>query len=152
MQLTFTKLSEKYDALAIRRADGSRENIMCPKQGIIPHDMVHYAVEKIMTARGFLGRVASGEALSFRMAIQADAECVERIVEVMQADAWTLLHGGPGTPAQELIASYEIACAAREHAVAPLTVEDIAAIRQEFEQLSCAWTAVPLNGTLTLHL
>jgi hypothetical protein len=152
MQLSFTKLSGKYDALAIQRANGSCENIMCPKQGIIPHDMVHYAVEKIMTARGFLGRVASGEVLSFRMKPELDAESVERIVEVMQADAWTLLHGGPISSAADLIAAYEVACAAREHEAVPLTGKDVAAIRTEMEHLTLAWNAVPVNGVLSLQL
>lgn len=31
--------------MEIARGDGAIERIDCPKQGIIPHDMVHYAVE-----------------------------------------------------------------------------------------------------------
>ncbi|PPU04588.1 hypothetical protein XacyCFBP1159_22365 [Xanthomonas arboricola pv. corylina] len=33
------------------------ESIDCPKQGIIPHDMVHYAVESTLHKRGFICRV-----------------------------------------------------------------------------------------------
>lgn len=46
MQLSFHKRAGKYDDLLIERADGTTEAIQCPKQGMIPHDMVHYAVEK----------------------------------------------------------------------------------------------------------
>ncbi len=45
MKLGFTKGSGKFDRLDIVAADGPRAPIDCPKQGIIPHDMVHFAVE-----------------------------------------------------------------------------------------------------------
>ncbi|MEO7149930.1 MAG: hypothetical protein ABIY40_08380 [Rhodanobacteraceae bacterium] len=39
----------------------------CPKQRIIPHDMVHYAVETTLAKRGFLQRVRDGERANLRM-------------------------------------------------------------------------------------
>jgi predicted nucleic acid-binding protein len=54
MKLTFTKGSGKYDRLDIVAGDGARPPIDCPKQGIIPHDMVHWAVEAEVAAAGFL--------------------------------------------------------------------------------------------------
>lgn len=61
IELVFTKGGGKSDQLTIHRAAGAADHIDCPKQGIIPHDMVHYAVENIVAERGFLGRVAAGE-------------------------------------------------------------------------------------------
>ena len=43
MTMIFTRRDGKYDLLEIIRADGGIERIDCPKQGIIPHDMVHFA-------------------------------------------------------------------------------------------------------------
>ncbi|WP_225883427.1 hypothetical protein [Sphingomonas aliaeris] len=54
IKLQFTKRDGKYDALVIERDDGTTESIACPKQGIIPHDMVHYAVESVLHHSGFL--------------------------------------------------------------------------------------------------
>ena len=45
MRLTFAKGTGKYDHLQIERGGLPLEMIQCPKQGIIPHDMIHYAVE-----------------------------------------------------------------------------------------------------------
>jgi hypothetical protein len=53
MRLTFTKRDGKYDDLTAGRSDGRTTTIQCPKQGIIPHDMVHFAVESTLARRGF---------------------------------------------------------------------------------------------------
>ena len=86
MRLTFTKGPAKYDWLDIVRGDGSAApRIDCPKQGIIPHDMVHYAVESVLAARGFLGGIAEGAAATYETG-DAHAEAVERLVETIQAE------------------------------------------------------------------
>ena len=59
--LRFTKGGGKTDLMEVIREDGSAERVDCPKQGIIPHDMVHFAVEDVLHVRGFIGRVAEGE-------------------------------------------------------------------------------------------
>jgi len=51
MELVFTKGAGKYDTLRGGRAGGV-ESIACPKQRIVPHDMVHYAVERVLRRRG----------------------------------------------------------------------------------------------------
>jgi len=67
MQLVFTKGSGKHDRMDLIRDGHIAESIECPKQGIIPHDMVHFAVESVLHKRGFIGRVLEGEAASFQM-------------------------------------------------------------------------------------
>ena len=87
MRLVFTKGAGKHDTMTVVR-DGLADAVVdCPKQGIIPHDMVHYAVESVLHACGFLGRVAAGEAADFRMAAQAESDGGERLVEVSRATA-----------------------------------------------------------------
>ncbi len=60
MKLTFTKGSGKFDRLDIVTDAGPQPAIDCPKQGIIPHDMVHFAVESEVATLGFLGGIAAG--------------------------------------------------------------------------------------------
>jgi hypothetical protein len=67
MKLVFTKGSGKYDFMEVFRPGGEPERVECPKQRIIPHDMVHYAVEHTLQARGFLCRVKEGEQAGFQM-------------------------------------------------------------------------------------
>ena len=145
MQLTFTKRAGKYDDLLIERDGHPPEAIVCPKQGIVPHDMVHYAVESELAHRGFLSHVADGAAPAFGVTGGAIEEAVERLVETFQAELW----GGRVTPA-DLIATYEHACGARGHVAAPITPDDVAAIRTRLATLGHDWAQVPVNGALTL--
>lgn len=149
MKLEFRKLSGKYDRLTITRSDGSTTGVDCPKQGMIPHDMVHYAVESVLASRGFLSNVGDGAGADFTDGASEEAEPVERLVETMQADTWSM---GGATAVEELIALYALACEARGHAVAPVTPDDIAAIRAQMSDLAVRWAEVPLNGTLVLSL
>ena len=146
MRFVFEKLRDgKYDRLVVDR-DGARQEIACPKIGGIPHDMVHFAVENVMQGEGFLRRVAGGETLSFRMAPNVTSDQMERLVEVMQADA---ISGFP--PATDLIDMYRVTCDARGVAPCPLTEADIAALRDEIARLGGLWAAVPPGGALALE-
>src|SRR5690348_3454953 len=109
MKLSFTKGSGKFDRMRIQREDAP-EWVDCPKQRIIPHDMVHYAVESTLGRRGFLSRVREGEDASFHMKPQAESDGVERLVEVFQGDAWS----GGDSSAVDLLGLYEVTCRARQ--------------------------------------
>jgi len=145
MKFVFEKLREgKYDRLFVHR-DSGIEEVACPKIGGIPHDMVHFAVENVMDRQGFLRHVADGETLAFRMAVTVEGDQMERLVEVMQADA---ISGSP--PPAELIDMYRVTCEARNVAPHPVTEADIAAIRAEMKRLDALWRATPPGQSLTL--
>lgn len=146
MRMIFTKGGGKFDLLEIVRADGNMERIDCPKQGIIPHDMVHYAVEKVLGARGFMRAIVAGETSGYAPMNDREGESIERLVETMQADAWS----APGTPA-ELIDLYRLTCEARGHDAMPVDIASIDAIRDEMMRLTLAWDEVPVGGTLELR-
>ena len=147
MTLAFTKGAGKADTLLVTRAGGATERITCPKQGIVPHDMVHYAVESSLAAQGFLGRIATGEAAAFTMAAEATSDGVERLVEVIQGDAWS----GGSAPAGELLDLYRVTCEARGCPVLPADAAAIDAIRARLAALTAEWEAVPVGGTMTLR-
>ena len=147
MRLTFTKRDGKYDDLLIERSDCPPESIRCPKQGIIPHDLVHYAVESSLAHRGFLGMVADGEAAGFATAGGEAEESIERLVECFQAEMW-----GGRVKAEDLLATYELACEARGHLPAPVSVSDVERIRASLDDLTAKWATVPLNASLTVEL
>jgi hypothetical protein len=147
MRLTFNKRDGKYDDLAIEREGVPVETIQCPKQGIIPHEMVHYAVESALAHRGFLGMVAGGQAAVFETQGGESEEAIERLVECFQAEMW-----GSRVPAGELLATYALACEARGHASAPVSADDVANIRKILDDLTARWIEVPVNGSLTVEL
>ncbi len=148
MQATFTKGSGKFDRMTVQRADGSEEHVDCPKQRIIPHDMVHYAVESTLQRRGFLGRVRDGESAGFAMQAEAESDGVERLVEVFQGDAWS----GGATPPEEMLGLYQVTCRERACPALHVTAADMQAVRERIEQLDREWQALPVGGSLTLGL
>ena len=148
MRLCFTKGSGKYDVLDVFREGSEPQRIDCPKQGIIPHDMVHYAVESTVSARGFLGRLRAGEGGGYRMDTQPESDAVERLVEVFQGDAWS---GGASSP-EDILSMYRVTCSARSCTPLPLDADTILAARETIHRLGLAWAAVPVGGSLELTL
>lgn len=146
MTLIFTKRPGKYDLMELHRPDGRVERVDCPKQGIIPHEMVHYAVEHTLALRGFLSRVLAGESAAYLMPPDAQSEGVERLVEVVQGDAWS----GGGGSAEDLLEMYRLSCGAR--GCAPLPVDGVAIdmVRAALADLDRAWAAVAVGGCLQL--
>jgi hypothetical protein len=149
MKLTFTKGSGKYDRLEIVAADGPRAAIDCPKQGIIPHDMVHFAVEAEVTTPGFLGLIAAGGDGGFRLGLDdVQAQSVERLVEMFQGEGWS----GAAMADADFIALYQVTCEERGDTPLPITGASIAAIRARIADLTAQWAAVPVGGQLVLTL
>lgn len=148
MKLTFTKGNGKFDHLSVERDDGTRHALDCPKQRIIPHEMVHYAVESVLKKRGFLHRVKAGEAADMRMQGTAESDGVERLVEVFQGDAWS----GGNSAIGDMLDLYQVTCRARACPALPVGAEDIAAIRDRIEELDRLWQALDVGGSLTVDL
>lgn len=147
MEIEFTKGSGKCDRMGVIR-DGVRgEAVACPKQGIIPHDLIHYAVESGLHRRGFITRVLAGEVATMRMSTEAETDGVERLVEVFQADGWA----GWNTAAEDLLDLYRVTCNARECAPLPVRPDDVESVRLRLLQLSERWRAVPVGEALTLR-
>ncbi len=148
MEINFTKGAGKFDLMEVMRPGNSPERVECPKQRIIPHDMVHYAVEHTLKVRGFLGRVAEGEAAAFGMKPEALSDAVERLVEVFQGDAWS----GGNSSASDIMEMYVVTCDARECQPLPLDVDAIEGVRTAIAELTRRWEAVPVGGSLRLAL
>jgi hypothetical protein len=147
MKISFIKGNGKYDRMVIVRGDAT-ETIDCPKQRIIPHDMVHYAVESTLHKRGFLGRVRDGEAADFRMTAQSESDGVERLVEVFQGDAWS----GGTSAAEDIIELYQVTCRARACAPLPMLPDDVLAVRLRIAELDAEWQGLAVGQAVTLEL
>jgi hypothetical protein len=147
MKLVFIKGRDKMDWMDVYREGRSVERVDCPKQRIIPHDMVHFAVESTLRRRGFIRRVADGESASYGMATEPHSDAVERLVEVFQGDAWS----GGTTPNNEMIDLYRVTCDARACPMLAITPQDVDAVHEAMQQLTKQWADVPPLGALTLR-
>lgn len=146
MQLVFTKGTGKHDRMDVIRPGAPVESIDCPKQGIVPHDMVHYAVESTLHRRGFIGRVLEGEATSFQMQGDAQSDSMERLVEVFQADGWSGWNSAPA----DMLDLYLVTCRARECAPLSARAVDIEAVRGRLLELTEQWQSIATGASLTL--
>jgi hypothetical protein len=146
MKLVFTKGREKMDWMDVFREGRAVERVDCPKQRIIPHDMVHYAVESTLRKRGFLLRIAEGESASYGMQTEPLSDAVERLVEVFQGDAWS----GGTTSAEDMLDLYRVTCNARSCPILEIGSVDIEAVRHEIRSLDQQWAAVSIGATLEL--
>lgn len=148
MQLIFTKRAGKFDRMEVVRPNGAVESIDCPKQRIIPHDMVHYAVESTLAKRGFLSRVREGERAGVRMRSEAESDGVERLVEVIQGDAWS----DSTSSAADILDLYRVTCTERACPMLPVDESDIDAIRARFAELTAQWNVLRVWQSLTLAM
>ncbi len=155
MRLIAEKLgkNDKLDRLRYVRADGSETACPMPRQGILPHDLVHYVVEsRLVDIKGFTSLVAAGAAAQFAMEQahapsgsqgQAEAIQIEAIVEALQTQLWS----GRFDEA-DFAEGIRGACGAR--ATAPCPVDCGAALFGEAQALHARWTALPFHASLSL--
>jgi hypothetical protein len=147
MQLIFTKGSGKHDQMEVMRNDVVAERIACPKQGIIPHDMVHFGVESTLHKRGFVDRILHGEAATFQMESEPESDGVERLVEVFQADGWSGWNSAPA----DMLDLYQVTCHARQCEPLQLSLEDIDAVRKKLLELTAQWQSLAIGESLALQ-
>jgi hypothetical protein len=102
LKLTKSSANSKTDLCQFIRKDGSVDELNLPRQGILPHDLVHFVVESKLKSplalqHGFLSLVARGASASFVMElahlgdvnkIEEAAIQVEAIVEALQTQLW----------------------------------------------------------------
>jgi hypothetical protein len=101
MKLIAEKLdrTDKCDRLWFVRDDGSQTQTAMPRQGTLPHDLVHYIVESALPLQhGFLGLVAAGADAGFVMQavhdtgnqrVETEAVQAEAVVEALQTQLWS---------------------------------------------------------------
>lgn len=147
MQLIFTKGAGKHDRMEVIREGAPSQQVDCPKQGIIPHDMVHFAVESVLRKRGFVTRLAAGETLDERMGAQAESDGVERLVEVFQADGWAGWNSAP----TDMLDVYRVTCEARQCEPLAVDTQDVEAVRERILALTARWQATGVGQSVALE-
>lgn len=154
------------DSLEAVRPGGASVRFETPHKGPVPHDAVHYFVERAFGLdQGFWGLIAGGLSPDGLQALAAagghpsaarasvpDAGIVqllqaERLVEIFEADLWG---GGEGAEA-DLLALAEVACAS-SHVPLPAVPEGaVAGVRADLRAFSEPWAALPRGGRITLE-
>jgi hypothetical protein len=160
MKLIATKQgrNEKYDTLHCVRRDGTVTTTSLPRQGVLPHDLIHYVVESALRYdHGFLGMVANGADFAYSMELAhnpanrrlADqAIHAEAIVESLQAQLWSGAFDD-----QQFRDGLEGACAMRGLAIPKLDGVDVRGdLFDRVVELGGRWAQVAPHGTLELEM
>ena len=149
--------TDKYDDLRCVRRDGSATGCAMPRQGILPHDLVHYVVESTLGWRNaFYGMIAGGTDIGPAMeqahdpgneALLDQAIHVEAIVESLQAQLWS------GAFDTAMFAEgVRTACTVRNRSVPELPADTGRQLFDAVLALDERWRQVPWHGTLELEL
>jgi hypothetical protein len=160
MKLIATKQgkADKYDQLRCVRRDGSESSCPMPRQGILPHDLVHFVVESGMGWKhGFLGQVAAGRDISFATEYAHDPQNreaadqviqAEALVESLQAQLWS-----GAFDAGMFLEGLRGACAVRGREAPDLSGVDVeAALFRRALELGARWQQVPFYASLELEM
>ncbi|KPN78318.1 MAG: cytoplasmic protein [Shewanella xiamenensis] len=156
MQVIFTKGSTRYAQLRCVRMDGSATQTQMPEQGIAPHDMIHYVVEKRLRIQGaFFAQIRAGADINFTLehneaslavADKTDIWQTESIVEALQSLLWSA-----DTPSYAgFIYLLEQACSNRKLAVPEISQSDFEHIINEIMELTIEWQGMGEGQSLTL--
>jgi len=151
MRMIATKAgpSDKHDRLRCVRDDGSETAVSMPRQGTLPHDLVHAVVESALGfSDGFIGLVAKGADIAFLSksfhehidpARHAQGVQAESAVESLQGQLWS------GRFDEEAFRyGLETACAMRGVAVPELAGCDLrGAMFERVQALHAEWQAIP---------
>jgi hypothetical protein len=149
--------TDKLDQLRCIRSDGSVTSTSMPRQGILPHDLVHYVVESTLGWRhGFLAMIAAGADIAWTMERTHDRENVdvadqaihaEAVVESLQAQLWSAAFDEDA-----FLDGVRRACEARGRSVPALAPGSGQAMFGQALDLDARWRAVPFFGTLELDM
>jgi hypothetical protein len=158
MQIQFAKQSGKYDRMTCFRADGTTTSCPMPKQGILPHDFVHYVVEETLDLRqGFWGILAIGvgfpnseppwDAADFNLPDLTQALQAESLVECFQAEMWNDFQ-----KSENFAEILQVTCQARNvpapDSVSPERLEQVRSRLQDFFQ---QWQSLAIGETLEVE-
>jgi hypothetical protein len=146
----------KYDRLRALRSDSSFSDVMMPRQGILPHDLLHALVEsRLAMSDGFLGLVFKGADIafteqSFRDYIDPikhfEVAQAESVVESLQAQLWSGVFD-----AELFLAGVQGACAMRGVPEPNFKGVDVQTdLFDAAQQLNAEWQLVPAHAEFTL--
>ena len=155
--LIFKKDSGKTDDLEFWIGNEKLVKIQNPKQGILPHDMVHFAIETYFPFEGFIQLVFAGHepgkvmdvlhgfAPKLSLSYSQTSWVTESLVETMQAALWSRV-----SSFQDFEYAYLKACEARHIPPPPIQESDFQKCFDYIALLSSKWSELKVGETLEL--
>ncbi|NER01354.1 MAG: hypothetical protein F6K17_01295 [Okeania sp. SIO3C4] len=157
LQIRFTKQTGTQDWMECVRDDGTSTSCPLPKQGILPHDFVHYVVEDTLDLRqGFWGIIAVGvgfpksappwDASEFELPDLTEALQAESLVECFQAEMWNDFQ-----LSENFAEILQITCQQRGVQAPQFSSTTLLQVRQRLQTFSQQWQSLPIGKTLEVE-
>ncbi|HEY9658435.1 MAG TPA: hypothetical protein V6C65_08305 [Allocoleopsis sp.] len=155
MKIRFTKHWGKQDWMECIRDNGTSTYCPMPKQGILPHDFVHYVVEDTLNLRrGFYGILAMGvgfprsappwDAAEFEVGDLTEALQAESLVECFQSEMWNSFEASENFG--EIL---QIPCSQRNVPTPVNVIEDnLQTVRSRLQTYTEKWNTLETGETL----
>lgn len=164
LTITITK-GQRDDAILSARADGTTAETRFPHKGPVPHDAVHYFVERgFDLPRAFWGLVAQGwhpEEIGDLAKAQGHASAsraqvpgadivqllqAERLVECFEAQLWA-----GAAPDAAFIDIARVACETSRVPLPPVSLDQCGAVMAAISAFARTWMAAPVGYAANLE-
>jgi hypothetical protein len=156
MLIRYTNNLGKYDDLECFLSDGTTHKVKMPKIGSLPHDLVHFVVEKELNMKnGFYAHVEKGLVEGYYLKSEKsenpqqsaiDTQHAESVVECFQAE----FVSGNQSPS-DFQYFVDVTCKARNIPHFLIDADAIERIRKGLLDLNERWNAVKIGETLELE-
>lgn len=156
MNIAFKKREGRYSQLICIREDGSRSESLFPNIGPLPHDLIHYVVEKTLGLRkAFFGLVAGGAPIGYKHDHNRPLACEQDITENWQSESLVealqselLDCRSRDLDFQRLIQQY---CQAHNVPVPDVSEEQLYSILNELDYYGRQWQQLGANHQLRVN-
>lgn len=145
-KIIFKKTDSKMDQVEYVDSEKCIAKLDNPKQGILPHDLIHALVESQLGIRGFTELIFEGKKPEFAMQADGEAWLSESMVEAIQGMLWS---GKLDLP--QFNDWVKNICLQRKVAPVEVTDHQFSELARQIQEVSNKWTALPVGKTLEVE-
>jgi hypothetical protein len=141
--IRFTKTNRKMDVVEYEANGKLVARLDNPKQGIIPHDLVHAIIESTLGVRGFTDLIFAGTKPEFAMKADGEAWLAEAMVEAIQGMLWSgnLDH-------KQFTDWVAMICSQRNVPAMEISAEKFFELELKIDEMSQKWKGVEVDSAL----
>ena len=145
MEIIFTKGNARYGHLKCVRNDGTFTETQMPEQGVAPHDMIHFVVEKYFAIKGaFYGQLKAGADISFKLEHNEVSREIANKIDVWQTESMveslqSLLWSGEKPDYASFQYMTEQACSSRNMPVPKIEIDNFETMTNVLLSLNNQW-------------
>ena len=157
MQIIFTKGNTKYGHLKCIRKNGTSTETQMPEQGVAPHDMIHYVVEKHFAIKGaFYGQFKTGADINLKLEHNEISKEIANKIDVWQTESMveslqSLLWSGTKPDYESFQYMAEQACRSRNMPVPEIEIENFEAMVNTLLSLNNQWKLLETGQQISVE-